>query len=139
MSIYVVLNSDRNLKLHETNKPYCFQTYFHTPLYLKGLWKVALVDFAFANDEPTTVDHLYVHCNECTGMVVDGEVQSVLRRIVFNGQTPQIFNSPLYVDVINNEITNLEIVIRNREGNLASFLTNPLSLTLHFKAYPFSI
>lgn len=72
-------------------------------------------------------------------MVVDGEVQSVLRRIVFNGQTPQIFNSPLYVDVIKNEITNLEIVIRNRKGNLASFLTNPLSLTLHFKAYPFSI
>lgn len=72
-------------------------------------------------------------------MVVDGEVQSVLRRIVFNGQTPQIFNSPLYVDVIKNEITNLEIVIRNREGNLASFLTNPLSLTLHIKAYPFSI
>lgn len=110
MSIYVVLNSDRNLKLYETNKQYCFQTYFHTPLYLKGVWKVALVDFAFANDEPTTVDHLYVHCNVCTGMVVDGEVQSVLRRIVFNGQTPQIFNSPLYVDVIKNEITNLEIV-----------------------------
>lgn len=68
-----------------------------------------------------------------------GEVQSVLRRIVFNGQTSQIFHSPLYVDVIKNEIANLEIVIKNREGKLALFLTNPLSLTLHFKAYPFSI
>lgn len=37
MSIYVVLNSDRNIKLYETNKQYCFQTYFHTPLYLKGV------------------------------------------------------------------------------------------------------
>lgn len=62
-----------------------------------------------------------------------------LGALFFNGQTSQIFNSPLYVDVIKNEIANLKIVIKNREGKLALFLTNPLSLTLHFKAYPFSI
>lgn len=42
--------------------------------YFKGVWKVVFVDFVFVNDEFIIVDYLYVYCNVCIGMVVDGEV-----------------------------------------------------------------
>jgi len=55
MSFNIIVNSDMNLDYYPSNKPFKFWTHLKTPLNLKGLWKVALVDIKI------DIDPLFEH------------------------------------------------------------------------------
>ena len=43
------------------------------------------------------------------------------------------FTVPIYVTVTENEIYEFEIFIKDLKGNYASFLQDPVLITLHFQ------
>ena len=49
------------------------------------------------------------------------------------------FESAFYRPILKKEIYEMEFHIETVTGELASFLNQPLMLTLHFKKYPFYI
>lgn len=139
MSHYIVINSNKNLKYFPENQPYHFRTFFQIPLSLPGLWKIALVEATISEPNLKTGHPLYLHCNACDGCIVDGEYDSLLRMIRSqrSGKWTQIFDSLFYVSVNKSEIRELEIYIKDGKDTLATFLKKPVSITLHFKSYPF--
>ena len=137
MSHYVVIRSDQNLNYFPENQPFHFRTHFQTPLNLKGIWKVALVDIHIA-DSAKVRFNLFMHCNICDGCILDGERENLLRMVksIKLGNWSQTFDTPQYASVNKTDIRDLEVFIRDGKGNLASFLKKPVTLVLHFKAYP---
>ena len=81
MSFYVVLNSDKCLDHFPENKPDYFRSIMRVPISLNGVWKVALMDIGYVHNHVVIDKELYVHCNACSGTLVDGEVTSLLRRV----------------------------------------------------------
>ena len=47
--------------------------------------------------------------------------------------------SPFYLPILKQEIYELEFYIETEAGDLASFLSEPLMITLRFKSYPIYI
>ena len=80
---------------------------------------------------------MYVTCNVCSGTIVDGEEQPLLRRFPVPDDGERTFNTPHFVDVISSQINEVEIHIKLSHEDSATFLTRPVSITLQFKAYPF--
>ena len=139
MAHYVVIQSNKNLDYFPDNKPFRFRTYLQSALNLKGNWKVALVDIFVLENSVKSKQNLYVHCDICGESIVDGEKDNLLRMVKFQklGNWSQSFNPPFYVPVNTSETRELEILIRDSQGELASFLKKPVTVTLHFRAYPF--
>lgn len=71
--------------------------------------------------------------------IVDGEKKPLLRKFLCNttGNWTSNFTNPQYVSVKQNEIYDIDMYITDKNNNLASFLNQPVTLTLHFKSYPF--
>ena len=63
----------------------------------------------------------------------------LLRRLINDhvGYWAEIYELPNYVPVKRSEITDIEFYIKDEAGNYASLLTNPVSITLHFRSFPF--
>ena len=139
MSHYVIINSDQCLEYFPDNEPYRFRTYLQAPLNLSGVWKVALVDINLFETKTKTKQILYLHSNICGESIIDGEKEDLLRLLKFQkiSNWSQSFDSPYYVPVSRKEIRDIEINIRDEKGKLATFLKNPVTVTLHFKSYPF--
>jgi len=139
MSQYLTINSNHNLEYFPDNQSYRFKTYFQAPLSLKGVWKVALVDLYMAEPNMKFRYNLYLYCDACDGYIVDGENENLLRMVKSTkaANWTQSFNNPQYLPVNKSELRELEIYIKDMKGNFATFLKKPVSLTLHFKSYPF--
>lgn len=136
MSFHMVLNSDKSLNHFPDNKPCHFRTVIKIPLVLRGIWKVALLEIGFQQQNPIH-QNLYIYCSVCSGTIVDGEVTQLLRRLYTDDHCYYVFELPHYVDVIKTEVNVIEIQIRDDTGQIVTLLTQPVSLTLQFKAYPF--
>ena len=141
MSIYMVLNSDENLNIFPNNMTYRFRAKLQAPLLLKGTWVVALIDIKTTCDIKIPPSQLYVYSvysDICGDSIVDGVQRPLLRRILINkGIVNKDFNSLWYVPVKFSEIRDIEIYINDKHNQCPSFLKDPLTLTLHFKSYPF--
>lgn len=139
MSHYIVINSNNNLEYFPDNKPYHFRTVFQAPLHLTGFWKMAAVEAIIAEPNAKVGYNLYLHCDACDGCILDGEYASLLRpvRSLKTGKWTQTFDLPYYVSTNKSELRELEIYIKDGKGNLATFLRKPVSVTIHFKSYPF--
>ena len=132
MSVFYIASSDKNKNYFPNNVPYHFKTYLKQSLLLEGTWKVALTDIDF--EEKITASTLYVECSVCEGTIVDGvntnglrKVNTAMRRTFSNS-----FNWLYYVRVIKSEIRDIEITLKDSSGALATFLTRPVTITLHF-------
>ena len=82
---------------------------------------------------------LCVYCNFCEESIVKGRLQKIFRQVPPNrqGKWEHIFQNVYYIPVSCKEIFE---IIRTIDGNLASFLNNPVNtvnIDLHFKPYPF--
>jgi hypothetical protein len=82
---------------------------------------------------------LYLHSNVCEESIVDGLEKSLLRRLISTsmGNWITIFDSPHYNPVRTNIVYHIEIYITTEKDQLASFLNNTSTVTLHFKSFPF--
>jgi len=47
------------------------------------------------------------------------------------------FEHLCYIDVIKSDAFDIEFYIKDKEGDLCTFVTKPVTLQLHFKSYPF--
>lgn len=140
MSFYVIVNSNQSLDFFPNNTPSYFCVHLKTPLQLQGIWKVGLSEiYIHENHIVSSHRHLYVYTNICGESIVDGESQPLLRRLISNenGSWMNIFQPVFYLTVNKTQIYDIEFYIKTDSNQLASFLSSPVTLTLHFKAYPF--
>lgn len=140
MSFYMIVNSDRCSEYFPTNTAYRFSTYLKFPLALTGSWKVALAEIKVSDNRMHADSHrdVYVYSSICEESIVDGEKQSLLRRLFHNdGDYATVLPTLFYVPVKENEIDRFDVYIKDGDGNYASFLKGSTSVTLHFKKYPF--
>lgn len=79
MSHYVVIHSDKSQTYFPENTTVHFRSQFQSPLNLKGVWKVALVDIALPPSTSKTKQNIYVHSDVCGETFVDGEKENLLR------------------------------------------------------------
>ena len=142
MSIYAIVHvsSDASLSYFPQNKAYHFKCRLNTPLNLEGIWRVALLEANISTTKSVkTFKPLYVYSNICGESIVDGDKQPILRKLTCNspGNWDTVFEMGHYTPVKVNNIDDIDIYITTREGILASFIDQPSSITLHFKAFPF--
>ena len=141
MSMYMVFNSDKHSTYYPGNKHSNFIVNLLTPLQLNGSWMVALIDFK--TSVPSLLHKtLYLYSDLCGDTMVDGVMQPLLRRFwcdVNNGDYSMPIIDRQYKPVMKNVINNIQFYIRDADGQLASFIDQPVSITLHLKAHPFYI
>lgn len=142
MDYIVYIRSDECNDYFKDNKPFKFKVHLKTPLILKGFWTVALVEFyctipAKAKNE----QELNLFCNFCKESIVGGEMKPILRRIpsTKKSQWLHAFSIPFHLPVLKQEIYEMDFYIETKNGDLASFLNQPLMITLRFRNYPFYI
>lgn len=135
----MIIHSDGSKKYFSQNSSNHFHSYLQAPLTLNGTWKVALVDIVLNPTGSKTKQNLYIHSDVCGESIVDGQNQNLLRmvRALKVGNWSQTFDSPYYVPVRKSDIRDLEINIKTGKGDLASFVKGRVTITLHFKQYPF--
>lgn len=140
MSIYAIVSSDSSLQLYPENKAYHFKCHLNTHLHLEGVWRVALLEAnVSAKKQMKTLKPLCVYSNICGESIVDGDQEPLLRKLQANSPNnwDVIFEAGHYMPLKINNIADIDIYITTREGVLASFLDQPSSVTLHFKAFLF--
>lgn len=134
-------NDANNLTFYPDNKAWKFKVHLDVPLNLSGSWKVALTDiFVRDNNKITYVNNLYIHCDLAGESIMNGERrQSLLRMVhyVKKGNWTHQYTLPYYVDVNKSLIFDIEFYIKDRKSEYASFLKQPVTLTLHFRHFPF--
>lgn len=139
MSFYMIVNSNGNSHYFPSNKPYHFKTRLQPEQSFPGLWKVALISIFTNKQHIQPNKQIYIYSSVCGESIVDGEMRSLLR--LANSDTKGILNKEfstlMYVNVNKSDISEIEFYIRDEQFNVASFLTQPLTVTLHFKSYPF--
>ena len=135
----MIINSDQCQSLFPSNKAYHFRTHLKAPLSLQGTWKVALTEIYITESSPLPYKKLYLYSNICGDSIVAGEYHPLLRRLINDhvGYWAEIYELPNYVPVKRSEITDIEFYIKDEAGNYTSLLTNPVSITLHFRSFPF--
>ena len=135
----VYITSDQSNSYFPANKPWHFKVHFNSPLVLKHKVKVALLEIqASANKSRTlftTNQTLTLYCIFCSESILDGEKKNILRRISMTKMRKwdHTFTVPIYVTVTENAIYEFEIYIKDLKGNYASFLQDPVLITLHFQ------
>ena len=142
MDHIVYIRSDECDDYFKDNQPYKFKVHLKNPLILKGFWTVALQEFYCTIPSKAKNDEvLHLFCNICKESIIDGELKPILRRIpsTKKSQWLHTFNTPYHLPVLKQEIYEIEFYIETANGQLASFLIQPLMITLRFRSYPFYI
>jgi hypothetical protein len=135
----MVLRSTDSVEYFD-NKPNCFRVQLNKQIQLDGYWTVALTEFTTEswNSSKKSAD-VFVCCDICEETIVGGKDVPLLRR-VFLGEKKEsniIYTLPYYVPVKIGELQQICIYITDRAGNLVSFFDGPVSVTLHFKKFPY--
>lgn len=132
------MSSDKALKYFPSNTAYRFSTHLNIPLVLHGEWKVALVEADITSSIPKS-EAIYLYSNTCGESIVDGEQKPLLRRLTASGPGiwSSLFEVPHYVPVKITELFDIDIYITDNKNDLASFINQTSTITLHFKAFPF--
>ena len=142
MERYIYVQSDESNVVFDDNNTTNFRNQLKFPLYLQGLWKVALVEFHATEKSKgkTKADGgLYIFSDLCKESIVKGEERPLLRRIEKSSKSKWdfIFNTPFYIKVAKNEVRDFSIYIRGEDNTDSLDLLKPVHLTLHLKRYPF--
>lgn len=143
MEYFVYLNSNDSNALFPDNEVHKFKIHLKTPLILDGFWKIGLLEFdtrdSKRKSKTNSEQFLYLYSNICKDSIVKGEEKPLLRCLkknVKDGWT-YCFEHPIYLTVKRNLVTEMEFDIKDSNDEHASFLNEPVTLTLHLKQYPF--
>ena len=145
VSFYLVVDSDnsKNLEYYPDNKPWKFKVRFDAPLNLFGFWTVALTDVFIRDSSKTTyVNNLYVHCNIAGESILNGKCRESLLRVphfVKKGSWTHKYSLSYYLNINKSLFFLMEFYVTTRQSEYASFLKQPVPLTLHFRQYPFFV
>lgn len=132
------MSSDKSLEYFPHNKSYKFKSHLSVPLLLEGTWRIALVEAGIACTLSKT-DAIYLYSDICGESIVNREQRPLLRRLPATsvGNWLTVVEIPFYVHVKNNNMYDIDIYITTSRGDLASFLDQPSTITLHLKTFPF--
>ena len=132
------MSSDRALNYFPQNNTYNFKTHLNAPLLLDGVWKVALVDVDIVSNTSKT-EAIYLYSSICGESIVEGEKKPLLHRlpVTITGNWSTNIEAPFNVPVKYINIYEIDINITKNQDDLASFIDQPSTVTLHFKSFPF--
>lgn len=140
MILYI--RSDESNNYFTENKPWHFKVHLKTPLIFDGKWVVSLLEINAtaikSRNLYSTNQTLLLYSDICSESIIDGEKKPIIRRISMTKlrKWDHIFNRPIYLSVTKNEIYEFEIYIKDIKGNDASFLQDPVLITLQFQPQP---
>lgn len=139
--LFIDSNSKQNMTLFPVNVPTNFKIHLTEPIQLDNIWKVALTEINIKEDNRTMyMGGLYVLCDLVDYSIVNGgQRQPILRRLQCNkkGNWIHQYESPNYLSINKTQIFDIEFFILDSELKIPSFMKKPVSLTLHFRQYPF--
>lgn len=134
-------DSDENKLFFPDNSASNFKIHLTEPLQLDNIWKVALTEIRIRDDNKIVyINDLYVLCDAIDYSVVNGDKkQPILRKVQFvkKGNWTHNYETPNYLSITKTVVTDIEFYILDNKLKNASFLKKPVSLTLHFRQYPF--
>jgi len=140
MDRYIYVKNDESNAYFSENTTWNFRVHLDLPLFLPGLWKVALLEFsASETTKSKSGEELYIYSDLCKESIVHGEERPLLRRLKKNskGQWTYSFDNPFYLPVKRKEVQEFSIDIRREDDTEASYLNKGVRVTLHLKSYPF--
>ena len=142
MDRYIYVLSDDSDGFFEDNRTTNFKVQLKYPLYLPGMWKVALVEFNATEKSKSKLkadDGLYIYSDLCKESIVDGEERPLLRRLEKSTKSKwdYILSTPFYVNVAKNQVREFSIYVKGENDLSDIYLQNPVRLTLHLRRYPF--
>lgn len=142
MDRYLYVQSDESDAYFDDNTSTRFRVQLKFPLYLPGVWKVALVEFHASEKSKSTKkaeEGLYIYADLCKDSIVYGEERPLLRRFEKSDKSKwnYILDTPYYVPVTRTELREFEVYIKGERDEEVTHLVKPVHLTLHFKHYPF--
>ena len=101
------LSSEDCMKNRPGNKPSDFTVDLPAPLYLEGMWSMAIVDIAYGTSGSSSSQggDIYVMCNICKESLAGGRYMKVLRRLWAKPQARKVerFKHPCYVPLDTGE------------------------------------
>lgn len=130
---YVWLSSEQNKDIYPNNKPYQFKIQLPQTIPIDGNCLIGLCEIRGLSLKTQRSKEIYVCCDQCQYSIVDGNLHPVLRCIDTNDNI-KIIHTPFYVSSkVTSSIDQLSFYILDGKGELASFLKEPLKITIHIK------
>lgn len=148
MSIYVVVRSGDSAEHFPDNSPRRFRVMLNNPIRMNpqewcvGLCELYCEQIALSDRSRTAGGggEIYVNCNVCQSSLVGQSEDRLLRRTALHPKKAYLdvtFNPVFYLPVTVSECREILIEFKDITGRLATFITGPVSATLHFKRRPF--
>lgn len=133
----VYLKSDESNDFFPENKPWNFKVHLRSPLIFNGNWNVGLVEF-HASGQNSRNKTVNIFSNICGTSILQGGHTQILRRVTTQKDNHWDISviSPFYLPLYLKEIYEFDICINDINGQEASFLLQPVLLTLHFVRQP---
>ena len=138
----MVLSSDDVNTLYPNNTSYDFRIQFNRQIQLDGYWVVALTEFTTTDwDDKTKQNELLVCSDICQDTFVRFTEVPLIRRVYTSGNKQEniVYNYPYYISVKIGNVQQMHIYIKDRRGLPATFLKGRVTVTLHFKKFPFAL
>ena len=140
--IFLHVSSKDSIGYFPDNTPALFRVKLNNTLNLKGMWQIGLCQLTLENvtlnvGKRSMSNRLFIGCNVCSGMIVDGKQTRVIRTVTIPGGLNEsygvIFYMPIqvrFIDCIEFRILNdaMTEVSCTSENNLGY-----TSMTLHIK------
>ena len=139
MSLRMVLSSDDGKEFFPNNSSYNFFVKLNRTLQFDGYWVVGLTEISIS-EQSKKDEIIYVYSDICQNSFVGSSEQPLLRRVFYediNDNRNIIYTNPYYIPVQLKDVQQIHIYIKDENGNDASFLKKKVTVSLHFKKFPF--
>lgn len=131
-----ICRSTDSVNLFPSNAPCNFKIQLPQSINLQGTWAIALREISTTSwsSEPVSGE-IYVYCNLCDDTIVGPREEPLLKRVYLGDKAKvnRIFGNPPYAPVRLGEVYQIHIVIKDTNGNEASFLNGPITCELDLK------
>lgn len=129
---YVWMSSEQNKNIYPDNKPYKFKVQLPQNIPVGGNCLIGLCKIrGLKTQKPKEI---YICCDQCQYSIVDGNLYPVLR-CIDTSEEVKIIQTPFYISSkVIQSIDQLSFYILDGKGELASFLKEPLKITIHIKS-----
>ena len=137
-SFYVYLNSASCKKYFSSNTSTSFRILLSKPIYLQGYWEVGLIDADFPNLQPNyDPDFITINSHICEESISDDSLLPILCRIykaeLKRSQRPLRILQPVYIPINTENLSSIDMYLKDDSGNSPSFGKGSLICTLHFR------
>ena len=135
----MVLSSDDCKITYPNNKPFDFIVHLSSPVSLSGYWTISMVEFSIDRGKSTyPTSELFVYSTICDKTILAGREVPLLRRVWLDDDTQNIiYEFPYDVPLRIGQFQEVHIYINDVNGDLASFISNRVTVTLQLRKHPF--